>query len=202
MAVTKADRPPPKQARAKARIALILSTAETLLLDAGAGAVTTTAIAETAGIPVGSVYRYFDDKNDILWRLHSEALQHIQDAVTGALSVMEPGRGFKETLMPLLRIFWQTARTHPSFSALTRWANGQFSLRDTTPGVESNLGVIVIAGIKVAGVELPEARRDAILRTTVTTLSVLVDQAIEEDDEAIGEALIDELGHLLAAYIG
>ena len=56
----------PTQARSRERVRQVLDAADRLLADEGAEAFTTTRIAAAAGIPVGSVYRYFPDKQVIV----------------------------------------------------------------------------------------------------------------------------------------
>ena len=59
------DRPlrnPPTQARSRERLRRVLDAADEVLTNEGAEAFSTTRVAEVAEIPVGSVYRFFDDK--------------------------------------------------------------------------------------------------------------------------------------------
>ena len=55
----------PKQQRSEQRIEEILDVAEQLFAAEGFDAVSTNYIAETAGMAVGSLYRYFPDKSAI-----------------------------------------------------------------------------------------------------------------------------------------
>jgi len=190
----------PTQARAKARRDRIISCTEDILSRDGIDAATTTAIAREAEIPVGSIYRYFKDRNDIIALLHQAAYDDVVGTVAAALEKIEPGQGFRATHEALIRTFWRAARSHPTFRVLTRWANAHNSLWDVTPGPESNLEELVRQTLVVAGVKLPEGRESAMMRTAVTTLSVLIDQALEEDDERKADALIDEITNLLTAY--
>lgn len=191
----------PSQARARARRNKILACTETLVIEGGADAVTTTSIATAADVPVGSVYRYFEDRDHILRILYDTAYEEVEQDVLKALLEIEPGQGFKDTHKELIHAFWRAAHDHKSFRPLTRWANSRGSLWDVTPGPESSLGQLVMKTIEVAGVTLPSDRRDVMLRTAVTTLSVLIDQAIEETDEEIASALIEEIATLFAGYI-
>ena len=59
----------PVQARAQARLDLILATAAAMVAESGAAALTTNHLAARAGIPVGSVYQYFPDKAALLTAL-------------------------------------------------------------------------------------------------------------------------------------
>jgi AcrR family transcriptional regulator len=56
----------PTQARSRARVEAILMAAGALLGEVGYDAVTTNLIAERAGVPVGSIYQFFETKDDII----------------------------------------------------------------------------------------------------------------------------------------
>ena len=56
----------PTQARSRARVEAILKAAGALLGEVGYDGVTTNLIAERAGVPVGSIYQFFETKDDII----------------------------------------------------------------------------------------------------------------------------------------
>ncbi|MBN2006915.1 MAG: TetR/AcrR family transcriptional regulator [Anaerolineae bacterium] len=66
MSKEKPLRTTPRQERSRQRVDLILDTAAALFVEIGYEATTTNAIAERAGISIGSLYRYFPDKDTIL----------------------------------------------------------------------------------------------------------------------------------------
>ena len=59
----------PRQARAGETVALILEAAAQILEAGGLPAFTTNAVAERAGVSIGTLYQYFADKNAILLAL-------------------------------------------------------------------------------------------------------------------------------------
>lgn len=59
----------PQQARSQARVDRILDVAERLFTTEGYNATTTNAIAAQAGVPIGSLYQFFPDKNAIIGAL-------------------------------------------------------------------------------------------------------------------------------------
>ena len=61
MAVT-----PPKQARARQTFERILDAAAELLTDQGIEGLNTNEVANRAGVNVSTLYRYFDDKYDLV----------------------------------------------------------------------------------------------------------------------------------------
>lgn len=62
----KAVRSKPSQARGKERVRVILVAALELFKEQGIDAVTTNDIAKRAGIPIGSLYRYYPNKDAII----------------------------------------------------------------------------------------------------------------------------------------
>jgi AcrR family transcriptional regulator len=68
----------PQQTRSQERVGLILDTAADLIAEVGYEAVTTNAIAERAGISIGSLYRYFPDKDAILRGLSVRHLEQVR----------------------------------------------------------------------------------------------------------------------------
>ncbi len=62
----KAARAAPSQARGKERVRVILAAALSLFKTQGLEEVTTNDIAQAAGIPIGSLYRYYPNKDAIL----------------------------------------------------------------------------------------------------------------------------------------
>ena len=56
----------PQQQRSRAKVDALLDAADALLAEAGASAVTTTAVTERAGVAVGTLYQYFADVDALL----------------------------------------------------------------------------------------------------------------------------------------
>lgn len=59
----------PTQQRSRERVDLILRSAGQLLAETGLESLTTNAIADRAGIPIGSLYQFFGDKDQIIGEL-------------------------------------------------------------------------------------------------------------------------------------
>ncbi len=67
----------PTQARSQARVASILKAAGALLGEVGYADLTTNLIAERAKIPVGSIYQFFESKDDIVAALVEQFRERI-----------------------------------------------------------------------------------------------------------------------------
>lgn len=89
-APTKTARKPPLQSRSRATVTTILDAAIRVLDREGAGAATTTRIAEVAGVSVGTLYQYFGNRDAILDALQDRELERATLLVHAVLSE-QPG---------------------------------------------------------------------------------------------------------------
>lgn len=83
----KSERRVPKQARSKKRYNQILDTAARLFAQVGYEAATTNAIADEAGVSIGSLYQYFSSKEEVLHALadrYLEDMRRLQQEVFGS----------------------------------------------------------------------------------------------------------------------
>ncbi len=194
-------KPEPTQARARARKQAILEAANSFVLTGNIEMVTTTSVARRAQVPVGSIYRYFDGRVDILDQLYRAAYDDIESSMTSIQKSMPANVPIPETIRHLLNIFVKTARSHPNFRTLTKWANKHYSMWDVTPGDGSNLAAFIEKILSDGGVAFAPERHTAATKTIVAIVSILVDQSLEEEDAKKAQALIDELVILLERYL-
>jgi AcrR family transcriptional regulator len=77
----------PKSEKAQATKRAILEATTHILLKSGLDAVSTNSIATKAGVSIGSLYQYYDGKEEIFLDLLEELLQRRQDNVRDAFEV-------------------------------------------------------------------------------------------------------------------
>ena len=77
----------PKTASAQATRDSILEAAAHILLMKGLDEVNTNAVAERAGVSIGSLYQYFEDKDEIFSELLSNTIQKRFDRVKESISL-------------------------------------------------------------------------------------------------------------------
>src|SRR5207244_12541414 len=75
----------PRQQRANETIAAILEAAAQILEAGGLAAFTTNAVAERAGVSIGTLYQYFSDKNAVLLALAQQEMKRALGDVAQAL---------------------------------------------------------------------------------------------------------------------
>ena len=104
-----------RQARSQETVAAILEGSAQVLLEVGYARATTNRIAERAGVSVGSIYQYFDDKDRVFEALIRRETAAIASAVTRAAP--DPAQRLEHLLEDLLRL---AIRASPRAPALVR----------------------------------------------------------------------------------
>jgi AcrR family transcriptional regulator len=86
----------PRQARAEETVTTILEGAAQILEAGGLAAFTTNAVAERAGVSIGTLYQYFADKNALIRALAERELQatlaRVRQALLGEIDPTAEGR--------------------------------------------------------------------------------------------------------------
>ncbi|UTW55462.1 TetR/AcrR family transcriptional regulator [Kordiimonas sp. SCSIO 12610] len=189
----------PTQARAIKRVQNILSVSQLIIEEQGVDAFTTTTLAKQAGLPIGSIYQYFESREDILQHIYNNAYSEVLEKVKRLFDDIEGGINFEVLNQKIINSFWHEAKNHKSFNKLTRWANSSSTIWETTALDKSEIPILVEKSLLAANIELPETRKDGFIKTISTVISVLIDQAIENEEQA--ELLIEELRVIVNAYV-
>jgi AcrR family transcriptional regulator len=84
--VTVSSRRKPVQARSRAMVQRILDAAAHVLETDGYAQMTTNRVAAEARVSIGSLYRYFDDKDEIFEALRVHASDAVLDRLTAAIA--------------------------------------------------------------------------------------------------------------------
>lgn len=108
----------PRQGRALRTRDRLLSAVEELVAAEGAEAVTTTRLASATGVSVGTIYRYFDDRDALLLAAYDATVTRIVAACGAALADLDPGLAVTEAARKLLRLYLDIADAIPAHSGL------------------------------------------------------------------------------------
>lgn len=95
----------PVQARSRKIKAAIMEAAHEVMRLRGVRAITTNAVAEHAGIKVGSIYDYFPNKEAIIAEIYEEKLALVRAFLERGSEAIDPGI-WREQLAELLRETW------------------------------------------------------------------------------------------------
>ncbi|MCW3014912.1 MAG: TetR family transcriptional regulator [Solirubrobacterales bacterium] len=189
----------PTQARSRERLGRVLAAAERVLTEEGASALGTTRVAQVAGVPVGSIYHLFGDKESIVdtlatryWEAFAQRVAAVADADACA-PLADPIGAIFETLA-------DGFRSEPGFRALWYSELRTQRLRDVTRGTrDAFLGSVE----RILAMHWPGARdaeRTAAARMVVLTGDGLLREAFRLSPEGDVEVLA-ECRLMVAAYL-
>ncbi|MGF0316365.1 TetR/AcrR family transcriptional regulator [Nocardia fluminea] len=94
----------PQQDRAKETKARILEVAAQLFGDRGIGNTSTNRIAAEAGMSIGTLYRYFTDREEIVKELTDSLFVQAEEQYARLLTKSVPDRPLRDTVAEIIRI--------------------------------------------------------------------------------------------------
>ncbi|MBB4124502.1 TetR/AcrR family transcriptional regulator [Martelella radicis] len=102
----------PRQARAEATVDAIFEATIQLLTRAGADSLTTTRVAERAGVSVGTLYQYFPNKQALIYALNERYLEALAKRIEATCSA-QAGQTAPNMLKTLIDTYWQAKTERP-----------------------------------------------------------------------------------------
>ncbi|MEU1182046.1 TetR/AcrR family transcriptional regulator [Streptomyces sp. NPDC005820] len=188
----------PVQRRSAERLTRILDACADLLDEVGYDALSTRAVAQRAGVPIGSVYRFFGNKRQMADALAQRNLERWSERVTERLKGARHG-DWRAAMDAVLDEYLAMKRTAPGFSLVDFGNQIPVGARQAEPNhrVADRLADLL-------SVHLDRTPDDDLRRTfliAVETADTLVQLAFRVDPE--GDAkVIAEMRELLRAYLG
>lgn len=151
----------PRQDRSRRRVAALLDAAADEFAERGFAGATTTAIAARAGVPIGSLYQWFPDKEALLYGIADRHLTQGTDTVLRALARAQAAPDLESSVRILVeaavdansgdprihRILYREAPRPPELQArlgelqdaLTEWVGGELERRGAAGGKAGSL---------------------------------------------------------------
>ena len=108
----------PRQKRALETRAALLAAVERIVAAEGPEAVTTTRVAGESGTAVGTIYRYFADRDAMLLEAYDETVGRIVATCRAALETLPQELAVEEAAKQLLGVYLAAAEAIPSHSGL------------------------------------------------------------------------------------
>lgn len=108
----------PTQPRAKARVETILDAAETILIKQGVSALSMERIAETADVSIGSLYQYFQGRDEIFQQLSKRYYEELDTLLRPYFTNIEKVTDFIADIEQTIRICWDFTLTNIGYRTL------------------------------------------------------------------------------------
>ncbi|WP_081239358.1 TetR/AcrR family transcriptional regulator [Streptomyces viridosporus] len=188
----------PVQRRSAERLARILDACAELLDEVGYDELSTRAVAQRAGVPIGSVYRFFGNKRQMADALAQRNLERFSGRVAERLEVAGE-RGWRHAMDVVIDEYLDMKRTALGFSLVDFGNQIPVGTRRTEPNHRVSdriLGLLLgHLGREAADEEL---RRTFLV--AVETADALVHLAFRMAPEG-DEKVVAELREMLGAYL-
>ncbi|HEY6879993.1 MAG TPA: TetR/AcrR family transcriptional regulator [Polyangiales bacterium] len=190
----------PRQARSKATVETILQGAIRVLIKKGYEGTTTTAIAERAGVSVGSVYQYFPNKESIVARLVERHAHDIVACIEAAAEQVADARP-EEALRAMIRAAIEAHRIHPALhkvlSEQVPRVGRMKTAMDTSKRITAIVAAYLVRHRHLLGHRDPQ--RTAFVIETV--VEALTHRAVIERPEELDDGVIEaEAMELVMSY--
>ena len=185
----------PRQARSAATVEAILDASAHILERGGLEALNTNAIAERAGVSIGSLYQYFPGKDAILAALIRRKRRTLLDDICGAA---ERGRrsSLDEAIMDLIRAGAAHQLEYPRLAQSLAYAEATLPLDAETVALKQRIVAEVASVLAAHNVANPGmAARDVV----ALTRGMLDAQGWYGDVNRA--SLLDRIGRAITGYL-
>jgi AcrR family transcriptional regulator len=187
----------PVQRRSAERLTRILDACADLLDEVGYDALSTRAVALRAGVPIGSVYRFFGNKRQMVDALAQRNLERYSERVTERLG--DGGSGdWRAAMDAVLDEYLAMKRTAPGFSLVDFGNQIPVGARHAEPNHRVADRLTDLLSGYLGRTPDDDLRRTFLI--AVETADTLVHLAFRVDPQG-DEAIIAETRELLRAYL-
>jgi AcrR family transcriptional regulator len=169
----------PVQQRAKDTVDLILDNAASLLQEVGVDAFNTNLLAESAGVAVRSVYRYYPNKLAVIVALAERQAREWQEIFTQLLvPLADPDEDPFQAWDAVLDAYASYIEGKDGRSAIHRAMQALPQLAEVNRQDNDVLADAIAAALRGRGVDEPRSRLSLIARILLDTQDVAVDEAL------------------------
>lgn len=194
-----APRKPPLQARARTTVAAILEAAARILEERGLDGYNTNAVAERAGVSIGSLYQYFPNKDALTAALSREARARLLAAIEQTIEATD-GADLETILRALVRVTVAQQMTRPVLARLLDAEEARLPLGEDAAALALAIRAKVEAVLARAGTGLSDELLPVIAEDLLHITRGMIDGAAQSGETQIA-SLEDRVSLCLAAYV-
>ncbi|WP_432029755.1 TetR family transcriptional regulator [Streptomyces sp. 1222.5] len=187
----------PVQRRSAERLTRILDACAELLDEVGYDALSTRTVALRAGVPIGSVYRFFGNKRQMADALAQRNLERYTERVVERLKEARAG-DWRAAMDAVLDEYLAMKRTAPGFSLVDFGNQIPVGSRQAEPNTRVADRLIGLLSAFLG--RSPDASLHRVFLVAVESADSLVQLAFRLDPQG-DEAIIAETRELLRAYL-
>jgi AcrR family transcriptional regulator len=192
----------PVQRRSRERVEEILEAAAELLGVGGVEALTTRSLAEHTGIPVASIYRYFDNRDAIVAAYLDRELAAIDESVTRALLALDRVT-FRSLAQAAALAHMRHHQTHPE--GVPVWFGGRLNpaVDERVRALDARLAASFRAAVREMGMTqgVPDFVAELLVRLFDRMFEfVFLAERTAQEQEAIVLTFVDMISSYMERY--
>ncbi|BDP44648.1 TetR family transcriptional regulator (plasmid) [Deinococcus aetherius] len=189
----------PRQVRSRRRVAKILDAALHVFAERGYGATTTTAIAEQAGVSVGSLYQFFPNKEAVLYALSERFDASFFTWLDEALAGSEGHRSTVEWIDALFDALVEMDQQHPGLFRVLAHAYTSPEFARAERHFNQQVARRVVTLLTPLAPHLAAGQLEVVATVCVEVTHALFHLA--STDEVAADDVLPEARRLLGAYL-
>lgn len=190
----------PKQARAQERIRQILLSAARVVEREGIDKITTNLIASEAGLPVGSVYKYFDNKQTVLVSLLNLYCDDFTERIEKLTKSPFIPQDTPEALGQSLIEVWSSYVSENKPLAVCNALESDPAYRPKATACQTRITTSIARLITTHGVPDDEAAGRALAVLMMLTQYSALQLNSDQTSQAAAEHVRQAIGHIFSGY--
>jgi len=199
--MTTSIRRTPVQQRSNETLQAILDAASRLLTRVPVDQITTSRVAEEAGISVGALYRFFSDKQEIYDAIAVRELERFREIVEAQLTARKLLFSPRKTLGQIIDTYVKFLDEHPHFRVLSLGGHISDATRESQTNPNVGPGGL-LQNLLVAKLGMKASRKlERRIRIASEVGDRLIAYAYRQPSREEREAVIEELKALLQGYL-
>ncbi len=191
----------PKQGRAMRRRKQILAVAEDLLDKHDFSEVTTRQIAAEAGIPIGSVYRYFPNKFSIMAAIASETIETVDEKLAALLRSFNEIADWERIIDKSIDIVITVYMDRKGYVNILKAMNHTPELRNLAALYKEEMVKSLTENFIRMGLFSSGQQADSVAHVIVTIYNSMEGKVLLCEDVALQKSLIREWKILVKGYL-
>lgn len=196
-----APRKHPVQARAKATVRALIEATAQVLVAQGYERSTTDAVAERAGVSIGTLYQYFPNKESLIAALIRDHVEEILATVRAALT-RDAESSPEETLRALVHAGIEAHRINPALHKVLSEQVPREAYPDEAVDVAGELQSMVGCFLREKAPDLPQQRIRMVAFVVESTIEALTHCAVVEAPDWLRHGHLEkEAVELLRPYL-
>lgn len=190
----------PRQQRSRERFDRILVTAAAILAEDGFDGLTTNRVAEQAGIPIGSVYQFFPDKQAIVAALTDRYLAEVDRLCEDQLTVEAARKDLGQFIGRMIDGIAELQAEHSGFLCIFSGGAATGPYADLAKQLRGTIAGHLDRVLAEVCPDVPKARRRLVLKTMADTSAAMIG-SIDGEKEKERPVLIEEMKSMLGLYV-